>query len=1087
MKRRVISLLAILAMSCSMVVFEMPAIAEEASSEETALSSILDDIASGKDALSALSADADEDAIIEAAKSDKNNIEWIDFDWKENPYPRYAYHKVYEAAGYAENDAVKNWSISDPADWAAMRDVADVATEDYFADVTFHLTKDIDFTIDERIKPMGINSNGAGFAGILDGHGYGFNTFYVYVNSSDIYDKAKSSGKDVVHAGLFLRLANCTIRDFGLNSGIIHQASSNTHGITSSFGTVVEGRIPTFERVWSSAIVYARSNARASALVGAFDDYWVKINLNGFVFDGAIVKDASASYSGQIFFGIYGRNDGMFTADGNDFYNIITDFRACNGTVSLNSNGYTIRPDTNAEYSRGGKAALLPFGSADAFDEAKIKNVYGVKRASEGVKEGYILGGGGWGGYDSDSLLTDMSAIEAANAINNNPTSLAEDGAEPVYFKLNNEGKIRPFAKEDFGNSKNVVRLKLTGTRNEEIYVDRNAVYNFTLINKTTGQIFAEVDGFKQTEKQFKLSKSVTVEVTENCTHSYEYEAEEAGKNEHTATCACGYQFAEACTPNEDGYASNDITADAATHSGKCKDCDAAITQNCDFEYDEANNKYVCADCERTVDALAPMVPGNVDGKSGVTLFDAIQLLKKTVDPSVDANVHNADVDGNNYLDVRDAVKIVKLALGDKKTKNEIEALAKLVNESNYYSKVGVADDGATLTLDGEEKYSYNDRYVLTNGISGISTGNKITFGPVRLGQAVMGYFYDAKGNPLQLINHTNVTVEHQFKQGMVMVSVSVPQGADTVRFQVNAEEKDRFYIRINNDFTVADYQYRTKLKEATLENPLKDQLLLTVGDSLCAAANLKRDSKPDGNLKGWARRIYQQFGAKVINSSEGGSAVSTIKFYENSVQTDTEPLSSRQCIVNQLSEHTNIGREFEYILLEGAGNDAANGAAIGKVSPLYDPESFDMTTYAGGLEMMIYTAIKEHGDTAAIGYMSYYDMPGAPYEGMHRNHEYFAVGKQICEKWGIEYLDLNTILNTSERKDIFNAIDLNVHTHDYIHANDDGYDIMQPYINAFLPQMRPASKKIYDIVQRYDYEVPEFDEYSWDGSISKD
>lgn len=1055
----------------------------------------------------------------------ENPLQWQPFDGEEVAYPRYLFHEAFEARGYTQD----KWSISAATDWEAMRKVADAANvpktnttaeeikalaetkSDYFVGTEFHLTKDIAFSNKTPIDPMGfsIYNEGGGFAGTINGHGYGFS--YIFVQPGDqkselyVPDETTEDPDDYLtdakgnpvqyensflHSGLFHRLADCKFIDFGLNSGLVYQTSGNGNSCVSSFGNVKAGAKPEFKRVWSSVAIAPLCNAQGTAMVGSFDDQAITVKVNGYVFDGAIVKGQSTSHGGQNSFALYS-GGGEFNADNNNFYNIITDYQSCNGKIgSLKDTSYKITPDTGSSYTRGGKSALFNFGSVEAFRAADIQNVYAVKREIEGINEGYTLGkSSSWGGSGSDSLLTDMSAIEAAWTINQNPTSLKEDGtgAEPVYFTLNSEGKVRPVSKENYTNR--IVKLTLTGDRNEEIYVNRYGVYNISEINKTEQQTFTAIENagnFLLTSTQFRLTKDVTVEVTDSCEHSFEYAVGD-GIN-HTKTCeTCGYEAVEACALTV-GCAADADTTDAMTHSGTCV-CGAAITQNCDFEYQktEGGYQYVCADCARTVDALAPTVAGDVDKITGVTLVDAIQLLKKVVKNNATITDRNEDVDGNNALDVRDVFKTVKIALKDKKTLAEIKVYEDRVNNSNYYyynkddEKNDGVIDGVTLTINGEEKYSDNDRYVLTNYITDIEEGNEITFGPVRLGQAVMGYFYKANA-PLQLINHTNVTVEHEFEQGMVMVSVRVPQGADMVRFQVNASEKERFYIRINNDFTVADYQCRVNLKEATLENPLEDQLFLTVGDSLCAAANLKRDSQPDGNLKGWARRIYQQFGAKVINSAEGGSAISTVKFSGSAVETDTEPLSSRQCIVNQLSEHTGIGREFEYILLEGAGNDAANGAEVGEVSPLYDPASFDMTTYAGGLEMMIYTAIKEHGDTAAIGYMSYYDMPKASHEGMHTNHRYFDVGKQICEKWGIEYLDLNTILTS----DIFNATDLNVHTHDYIHANDDGYDIMQSYINAFLPQMRPVSKEIYDKVQKYgDYTVRNFDEYSWDGYVS--
>lgn len=1018
-------------------------------------------------------------------------LSWLDFNGEDVPYPRYLFHDAFIDRGYTQD----KWSISATTDWEAMREVADSVNAtlgsagadaptdengeyvDYFVGTEFHLTKDIEFVCNEATEPMGfsIYKEGGGFAGTINGHGYGFNNIYIQntkaaywqidENGDYIYEEDGKTHKlyednVCLYAGLFYRLADCTFIDFGINSGLIYQSSGSNDYCVSTFGTVISGKTPTFKRVWSSAIVAPICNARATALVGSFDAAHIDVNLNGFVFDGTIVKGKSVSHSGQISYGIYSVG-GDFIADGNDFYNIITDFRSCNGTVSVKSTGYTITSDSEAAYSRGGKAALFNFGSVAAFEASKIKNVYAVKRESEGIDEGYTLGiSSNWGGSGSEDLLTDMTAREVARIINDNPTSLAKDGAEPVYFKVNNEGKIRPFAKEDYGDS--VVRLTLTGAINEKIYVDRNVAYDFAVINKTTGQTFAEVDGFTTDTDvtQFTLTKTVTVEVTDSCTHS-ELTNTQTGE-EHTGTCSCGYTITEACTSNGT-YTFDENIADAATHNTTCAKCNNPFTQNCAFTLQDG--AYVCA-CGRTADAPAVMDAGDANGNGTIDLADAIQVLKKAVGKTATINERNADVDGDNEPGINDVRKIILHYLGDKKIQEEFDAIEARVNAGNLYDLETVSV--GNLKMDGTE--SDNDRYVVTENIA-VSKGNEIVFGPVREAQAVMGHFYDEDGNAIELINHLDIEAEYTFAEGMIMASVIAPEGAATVRLQANAKEKDQFYIRINNDFSVADYQYQTGAAADTLENPLSDQLFLTVGDSLCAAATEKRDSQPDGILRGWARRIYQQYDAKVINSSEGGSAVSTVKFHNNETG---ETLSTRQCIVNQLNEHTDIGREFEYILLEGAGNDAANAnekyGLVGTFHPTsFNPAHFDdETTYAGGLERLIYTAIKEHGDTAAIGYMSYYAMPYAANEGIRETGKYFEVGKAICEKWGIEYLNLYDILT----EDIFNskstANDETAHTHDGIHANDTGYDIMQGYIGPFTQTMRPISQEVYLEVQKY-------------------
>ncbi len=1130
MNRKVISLLAILAMLVSMLTcIVVPSSAADTTTETTEESTsaytqkqlakelygridwsdntTLEEaflLAYNGDEDNAIAADYDKavaliDAGLEGEDGDGNPLtvalSWLDFNGEDVPYPRYLFHDAFIDRGYTQD----KWSISATADWEAMREVADSVNAtlgsagadaptdengeyvDYFVGTEFHLTKDIDFTIDSFIKPMGfsIYKEGGGFAGTINGHGYGFNNISIQAMKSWILDLDTDPDGNTayenscLYAGLFYRLAGCTFIDFGINSGLIYQNSGSNDNCVSTFGTVISGKTPTFKRVWSSAIVAPICNARATALVGSFDAAHIDVNLNGFVFDGTIVKGKSVSHSGQISYGIYSVG-GDFIADGNDFYNIITDFRSCNGTVSAKSTGYTITSDSEAAYSRGGKSALFNFGSVEAFRAADIQNVYAVKREIEGINEGYTLGiSSNWGGSGSEDLLTDMSAAEVAWTINDkNLNGDVPEGVEPVYFTLNDEGKVRPVSEAN--NAYRVVKLTLTGDRNEEIYVNRYVAYSLSEINKTEQQTFTAIenrDYFDLTSSKFRLRNDVVVEVTDSCAHTYTYEQGEA---EHTATCStCGYSTVETCTSNGT-YTSNEITADAATHNTTCVDCGQTFTQPCVFTLQEG--KYVCA-CGRTADAPAAMDAGDANGNGTIDLADAIQVLKEAVGKTATINERNADVDGDNEPGINDVRKIILYYLGDKKIQEEFDAIEARVNAGNHYDLENATV--GNLKMDGTE--SDNDRYVVTENIA-VSKGNEIVFGPVREAQAVMGHFYDEDGNAIELINHLNIEAEYTFAEGMIMASVIAPEGAATVRLQANAKEKDQFYIRINNDFSVADYQYQTGAAADTLENPLSDQLFLTVGDSLCAAATEKRDSQPDGILRGWARRIYQQYDAKVINSSEGGSAVSTVKFHNNETG---ETLSTRQCIVNQLNEHTDIGREFEYILLEGAGNDAANATdeygLVGTFHPTsFNPAHFDdETTYAGGLERMIYTAIKEHGDTAAIGYMSYYAMPYAVNKGIRETGKYFEVGKAICEKWGIEYLNLYDILtedifnsksttNYGSKNDVADHYDANAHTHDGIHANDTGYDIMQGYIGPFTQTMRPISQEVYLEVQKY-------------------
>ena len=346
----------------------------------------------------------------------------------------------------------------------------------------------------------------------------------------------------------------------------------------------------------------------------------------------------------------------------------------------------------------------------------------------------------------------------------------------------------------------------------------------------------------------------------------------------------------------------------------------------------------------------------------------------------------------------------------------------------NYYHKEECI--GQYMKMDGT--FEKSDRFLLTQGIA-VKAGDRVLFGPVRLGQPVMGAFYDAEDRLIELFNHTKAEVYHTFKEGMVMASIVAPAAAAAVRLELTPAEKDVFCIYINEE----------QIPEDTFTNPLDGRTVLNIGDSLCAANN---DPEVEG-MRGWSRRLHQTYGAQVTNSASPGAAVSDIRLKQGH--------RAIKCILNQMLPHTDA--HFEYILLEGGGNDGSYEAPLGEISESFDPATFDLSTFAGGLELMIYQAVKDHGDTAAIGYMSVYKMP--LHNTMYRTGKYFELGGQICKKWGIEYLDLynNLEFDTKEY-----TIQMKTGEPDFVHADTRGYEIMQPHINEFMLKIRPIPFEIY-------------------------
>lgn len=339
-----------------------------------------------------------------------------------------------------------------------------------------------------------------------------------------------------------------------------------------------------------------------------------------------------------------------------------------------------------------------------------------------------------------------------------------------------------------------------------------------------------------------------------------------------------------------------------------------------------------------------------------------------------------------------------------------------------------------------------SNRFILSEALA-IQKGDRVTFGPMRPAQPVMGYFYDEENQPLVLINHTNVEISHTFREGMVMATILAPEGAAAIRLQLTEAEEDLFAIYINEETCSEELP-----SDEQLFNPLKGRNILTVGDSLCAAS---RDEKID-KKRGWARRLCEHFGAYASNLSQGGASFSTARML---LRPCAHP---HQLILNQLPEYTR-GLEYDYILLEGGANDAGVNAPIGEMSDSFDPATFDVSTFAGGFEMLIYNTIKKFGDTAAIGYMSVYKMPLAPKYA--NTGAYFALGEKICKKWGIAYLDFYNTFELDTEKYTWNGKEGEESKPDYVHANKGGYDLMQPHINAFMLKIRPIPLDVYNKV----------------------
>lgn len=223
--------------------------------------------------------------------------------------------------------------------------------------------------------------------------------------------------------------------------------------------------------------------------------------------------------------------------------------------------------------------------------------------------------------------------------------------------------------------------------------------------------------------------------------------------------------------------------------------------------------------------------------------------------------------------------------------------------------------------------------------------------------------------------------------------------------------------------------------EELDTESDLYKKSVVFVGDSISEARN-----EWGKDAVGWAGRIINWNKMRGLNKSKSGASVSDCR--------------GENTVINQLKAITGKN-SYDYVIMHGGVNDAWDEAPVGVMTNGFD-EAFDTTTFAGGLEATFKYA-KENFKKAHFGFIINFSLPSAKYGKLSDMSEYFTVAKQICEKWEISYLDLyfddnfnNNIMQTKSMK----------YLGDFIHPNPAGYDVLAPYINAWMKTIKAESEK---------------------------
>jgi len=238
---------------------------------------------------------------------------------------------------------------------------------------------------------------------------------------------------------------------------------------------------------------------------------------------------------------------------------------------------------------------------------------------------------------------------------------------------------------------------------------------------------------------------------------------------------------------------------------------------------------------------------------------------------------------------------------------------------------------------------------------------------------------------------------------------------------------KRTFAILISALMLMCAFSFNVFAETSEEENPLNKKCVLFVGDSITEASN-----EWGNGVVGWAGRIMKDNNMRGVNKGKSGASISTVR--------------GANTVIAQLKGQAVNKDKFDYVIMHGGVNDAWDTAPVGVITEGFKGP-FNQTTFAGGLEATFKYA-KDTFTKAELGYIINFSLPSAKYGKLADMSEYFNIAKQICDKWGIDYLDLYS-------DEELNKNMLKTHTTEYlpdtIHPNTAGYDILSPVIGDWM------------------------------------
>ena len=273
------------------------------------------------------------------------------------------------------------------------------------------------------------------------------------------------------------------------------------------------------------------------------------------------------------------------------------------------------------------------------------------------------------------------------------------------------------------------------------------------------------------------------------------------------------------------------------------------------------------------------------------------------------------------------------------------------------------------------------------------------------------------------------------------------------IGYSFKLQNKSAAFVTDKEETDIPEFIYRLdpQITVDGIENPLIGKTGVFLGDSICAGQTVPA-SETDYYGWGWAGRIGNNNLMSWYNLGINGASITR--------------MTGRSCIQDELATAIQSHPTADYIIIEGGTNDAdvisgSSEYSIGTFVPADYESTYDATTFCGAFETLIRNAINAY-PTKKIGYIIPQKM-GQFAESLNRRRELFDVAKQICEKWGVVFIDIwgSTVLNPkiSAYYDSSQTPEQNIaNGKPYVdgqHLTDVGYDMITPSIEAWMKNMK--------------------------------